>query len=141
MGRAAVCDDCFDASDVCAECGFRDLWGDCDLEADPDQPHLKYCQPCWSGWGGGEDDVAAAPPAPVSDAANNAAKDAAVNTGRNQRNVARIKAAFPGHCAHHLYFAHLRNTPSRGCSFGEDCRSGRHDAPPGLSNTELEPWW
>ena len=61
---------------------------------------------------------------------------------RNTRNKAVIKAQFPDHCAHHLYFAHLRGKQERGCSRVKNgvCPHGSHDEPPNLHDLELEAW-
>ena len=61
-------------------------------------------------------------------------------TARNRRNIALIKQAFPGHCAYHLYHAHVRNVPVRGCKHATDgkCRNGLHDEPAGLGDLDLE---
>ena len=136
------CNECWEADDrneseestrFCDDCGCEETdtnylheWSDGGL----------YCEGCI------KDYLAPAAVVSSSSVAEPARHDAAsVAAGeKNRRNIAAIKAAFPNHCAHHLYFAFRRSTPSRGCAFGDSCRSGRHDKPAGLEAVKLEPW-
>jgi hypothetical protein len=157
-----LCEDCGSYQYVCAECGMdSDYWGlDFHPDADLDDPRV-YCQCCIDVYDdavlrhGGDDDwpddddredpsgpTSGGPPGGGPPGGGPLAFDdeAQSNGARNARNKDKIKAAYPNHCAHHLYFAHRRGTPSRGCRFGDECRSGGHDAPAGLFGLELEPW-
>jgi hypothetical protein len=99
----------------------------------------RKCEDCWAA-------LAAAPLAPVGapalgpPAGVTQTEAERLATARNKANIARIKRAFPTHCAYHLYHFHLRGVQSRKCPHAVDgsCRSGQHDEPPGLRDLELQ---
>jgi len=82
------------AAALCNECGEEAKYG----AIDPSDG-MYYCATCWDAYE--PMDTTAYPPP-------TAAKVADANAARNQRDVATLREIFPGHCAYHLYYHHVR---------------------------------
>ena len=81
------------ATTLCNECGVEAGNG----AIDPNDG-MYYCATCWEAYAPTD---TAAYPQPAAAVAN-------ANAARNQRDVATLRKIFPGHCAYHLYYHHVR---------------------------------
>ena len=79
------------ATALCNECGEE-----ADNGAIDPSDGMYYCATCWDAYSLLQ----------AHSAAN--ANAAHANAARNQRDVATLRKIFPGHCAYHLYYHHVR---------------------------------
>ena len=160
---AAYCDDCDDVHQTgnmkCATCRskipYDDIfWGN----AGQGRHQSAFrCQPCWHEVEGSssedEEDEPPARPALLGPGATfrDFHRDQEDAAARNQRDLGRLRAAFPGHCCHNLLYSYVLRR-GKGCTAQQQQNEenevgyysgGRfrdHDIPDDIDDMELESW-
>ena len=160
---AGFCDDCDDVHQIgrvhCAKCRSVIPYGDIYDGHAGMTAHLGelWCRTCWraidtSSSEDAEDEPPARPallgPGVTFRGSHRGQEDAAA---RNQRDLGRLRAAFPGYCCHNLLFRHVlgrgvgctaelqQNEENEvGCYSGGRFRD--HDVPDDFEDLELESW-
>lgn len=92
-----------------------------------DSDGSAYCMGCWSDWAQGARPTSAGAPLAIVD--KTADMD---NKAKNERNLARLRLWYPGHCAYELYFKHVRNRAGQACG-REGCKLS-HEVPDDLAD-------
>jgi hypothetical protein len=123
-------DDDEEDSTWCAGCETQlDGWPHVD-----DGYGTTYCMECWDE----EYEEPAPKRAHVGEAS--ARGDDAAGRARNERDKAKLRARYKGHCAYHLFHAHHRK--HQGCTFavaGQDrCARGSHGVPDDFEDAQAE---
>ena len=141
------------ATDACGVCGYG-LRGFYQLEQLIDaESGIAYCPDCWDDYEAGndadadscydsndscDDSIDSCDDSDDGDEAGpqDPQETQAAAAERNMRKIETLREAFPGHCAFHVYWRHVRRI--KDCRGGDGCPCGSHTKPSGLDDFAFE---